>query len=102
MKDEANVILGSPVEITSRVLTDDTGNALATQMQITSVEETIPGNRLRATAQSYQFDKRYGFITENSRSDYAASTDDEKAKGTYIVDEGTLVFGDGTGPYLMF
>lgn len=102
VKDDANVTLGSPVEITSRVLTDDTGNALATQMQITSVEETIPGNRLRATAQSYQFAQRYGFITENSRSDYAASTDDEKTKGTYIVDEGTLVFGDGTGPYLMF
>lgn len=101
-KDEANVTLAGPVEITSRVLTDDTGAALAQQMQITSVEETVPGNRLRATAQSYQFDGRYGFITENGRSDYAASTDDEKAKGTYIVDEGTLVFGDGTGPYLMF
>jgi len=102
VKDDANVTLGSPAEITSRVLTDDTGNALATQMQITSVEETTPGSRLRATAQSYQFDKRYGFITENSRSDYAASTDDEKAQGTYVVDEGTLVFGDGSGPYLMF
>ena len=102
VKDAANVIIGSPVEITSRVLQDDTGNSLPTQMQITSVEETIPGNRLRATAQSYQFAARYGFITENSRSDYASSTDDEKTNGTYIADEGTLVFGDGTGPYLMF
>ena len=102
VKDAANVIIGSPVEITSRVLQDDTGNSLPTQMQITSVEETIPGNPLRTTAQSYQLSARYGVITENSRSDYASSTDDEKTNGTYIADEGTLVFGDGTGPYLMF
>ncbi len=102
-KDDANVVLGSPVEITSRVLTDDTGNALPTQMQITSIEEISPDNRLRATAQSYQFDGRYGFITENSRANYAGSSDAEKLEGTYIVDEGTLVFAsDGSGPYLMF
>lgn len=102
VKDDANVQVASPVEITSRVFQDDTGNSLPTQMQITSVEEVTPGHRLRATAQSYEFDGRYGFITENSRPDYAASSDAEKAKGTYIVDENTLVFGDGTGPYLMF
>lgn len=102
VKDEASVVLGSPVEVTSRVIQDDTGNSLPTQMQVTSVEEAVPGHTLRATAQSYQFAGRYGFITENSRSNYAASTDAEKEKGTYIIDEGTLLFGDGTGPYLMF
>ncbi len=102
-KDAASVVLGSPVTITSRVFTDDTGNALPSQMQITSIEEISPDNRLRATAQTYQFAGRYGFITENSRSNYAASTDDEKTKGTYIVDEGTLVFAsDGSSPYLMY
>ena len=101
-KDDASVVLASPIEVTSRVLQDDTGNSLPTQMQVTSVEEVGPGDRFTAIAQSYQFDGRYGFITENSRPDYAASTDEQKEKGTYIVDEGTLVFGDGTGPYLMF
>jgi len=101
-KDAGIIDLAQPVEVTSRVISDDTGNSLPSQMQVTSVEEIVASHRLRATAETYQFDGRYGFITENSRSDYAASTDDEKAKGTYIVDEGTLVFGDGSGPYLMF
>ena len=101
-KDISSITVASPVEITSRLLVDDTGNSLATQMQITSIEEVVSGHRLKATAQDYAFDGRYGYITENSRPDYAASSDAQKAVGTYIVDEGTLVFGDGTGPYIMF
>jgi hypothetical protein len=100
-KDAADIQLGSPIEVTSRLLTDDTGNSLPTQMQITSIEEVIADHRLKATAQDYAFGGRYGFITENSRPDYAASSDAQKTKGTYIVGA-SLLFGDGTGPYLMF
>lgn len=102
VKDNASVDVASPVTITSRIFQDETGNPQPVEMQVTSVEEVVPGHRLRAKAQSYQFSGRYGFITENSRPDYASSTDAQKAKGTYIVDETTLVFGDGAGPYLIF
>ena len=101
-KDASNVVVASPVTVTSRLLVDDTGNSLPTEMQVTSVEEVVAGHRLKATAQDYQFSGRYGFVTENTRSDYASATDEEKLKGTYIVDETSLTFGDGTGPYLMF
>jgi len=102
VKDEASVAVASPVTIQSRLIQDETGNNLATQMQITSIEETVGGHRFKAKAQNYQFDGRYGFITENSRAVYGSSTDAEKTKGTYFVDENTLEFSDGTGPYLFF
>ena len=102
VKNESEVAVASPVTVRTRFLQDDTGQSLPVQMQITSIEETIPGHRLKAMAQSYQFAARYGFITENSRPDYGASTDEQKRKGTYIVDEATLEFSDGSGPYLMF
>lgn len=102
VKDEASVDVASPVTIQSRLIQDDTGNSLPAQMQITSIEEIIPGGRLRAKAQTYQFAKRYGFFTENTRGDYTVATDAEKSKGTYFVDEIALEFGDGTGPYRFF
>jgi hypothetical protein len=71
-------------------------------MQITSIEETVGGHRFKAKGQDYQFAGRYGFITGNSRPDYNGSTNNQRTKGTYFVDENTLEFSDGTGPYLFF
>ncbi len=102
VKDEADVQVASPVTVQSRLLQDDTGNSLPTEMQITSIEEVVPGHRLKAKAQSYQFSGRYGFITGNGRPTYSSSTDSQRSKGTYFVDETTLEFPDGTGPYLYF
>lgn len=102
VKDRDNTEVAALVKVTSNTLQDVFGASLATEMQVTSVEETDPGHMLRVVAETYQFSGRYGFITENTRGDYDAATDDEKTKGTYIVDETTLLFPDGTGPYLIF
>jgi len=50
--------------------------------------------------QKFTFDKRYGFITENTRPLYTASSDAQKARGAYFVDENTLEVGDGGKPYV--
>ncbi len=102
VKDVNSVEVASPVTVQSRLLVDETGNSLPSQMQITSIEEMVPGHKLRAKAQTYQFLKRYGFFTENSRPVYGSSTDAQKAQGTYFVDEVTLQFPDGTEPYVFF
>ena len=102
VKDEATLRTADLLELTTRALQDETGNSIATQMQVSSVEEKLPGHRLTIKAEEWDFAGRYGFVTEGARNDYAASTAAEQAKGTYIVDAGTLQFGDGTGPYLMF
>lgn len=102
VKDRDTAAIAGLVEVTSKTLQDEFGAPLASQMQITSVEETKPGHVLSIVAESYQFAGRFGFITENARGDYDAASDTEKTKGTYIVDESTLLFPDGTGPYLIF
>ncbi len=102
IKDDASLDVAAPFTLQSRVIQDETGQSLATQMQVTSLEEVQSGNRIAVTAQTFTFVGRYGFITEAGRSDYAASTDEEKEKGVYIVDGSSLVFGDGSGPYVMF
>ena len=102
VKDEATLRTADLLALTTRALQDETGNSIATQMQISSVEEVSPGHKLRVTAEEWDFAGRYCFITEAGRSDYGSSTAAEIAKGTYIVDAGTLLFSDGTGPYLMF
>lgn len=100
-KDAASFDVADPITVTTRTIQDETGNSLPTQMQVTSIQEVIPNHVLRAKAQSYVFDKRYGFIADNARPDYTGSTDEEREKGTYMVG-GSGFFPDGTGPYLMF
>lgn len=102
VKDKTRLELAQLIRATTRAMQDETGQNRAMDMQVTAAEETDPGNRLRITAQSYEFTGRYGFITENARPDYDASSAAQIEKGTYIVDESTLLFPDGTGPYVIF
>jgi hypothetical protein len=102
IKDRNATEVASLVKVTSNTLQDTFGVSAPTEMRVTQVEEVNPGTRLKLVAETYQFAGRYGFITENGRGDYGTATEAEKATGTYIVDESTLLFPDGTGPYLIF
>lgn len=102
VKDESDTRLASLISLTTRALQDETGNSLPTQMQVSGVEEIDPGHVVRVTAQSFAFVNRYGFITENSRSDYTASTDAEQEKGTYIADGDPPLLSNGDPPYVIF
>ena len=102
IKDLTALEIANQIELTTRVLQDDTGASLATQMQVTSVEETEPGHRITVTAQTWRLDGRYGFITEDARPVYGSSSAAQIARGTYMVDGTTLEFADGTGPYIIF
>ena len=100
-KDKDSLTPAALVEVTTRVIQDQFGADLPTEMQVTSVEEVQPGVKLKVTAESYQFQGRFGFITENSRGDYSVATDTEKRNGTYFSN-GTNDFADGTSPYVFF
>lgn len=98
IKDDCELV--DVVQLSSRVAQDDTG-AIATQlMQVIKREDDRSGHSIKITAQKFQFDGRYGYVTENTRPVYTASSAAQKARGAYFVDEGTLLFGDGTGPYV--
>jgi hypothetical protein len=87
------------VQLESYIATDETGNLQPQLSQVIMREDDVIGHRVKLTLQKFQFDKRYGFITENDRPVYSSSSDAQKARGAYFVDEMTLVFGDGEGPY---
>lgn len=102
VKDIASLTPAALAEVTTRLIQDEFGADAPTEMQITGVEELPDQQRVKATAETYQFKGRYGFIMANSATtDYDLATAQEKAKGIYLSD-GTNNFADGTPPYVMF
>lgn len=101
VKDLAGIDLTSLVEVTTRLMPDETGALAARQMQVLYREETQPGSRFKVEAQTFPQSARFGFIMANSANAYGSATAAEKARGCYIVDA-TLKFSDATGPYVIF
>lgn len=86
------------INTTSYVITADDGGGRSQLMQIIKREEVINGHHVKLTAQSFAFDQRYGYITENSRPVYTSSSTAQKNRGAYMVGP-SLVFGDFMGAY---
>lgn len=100
VKDKADLSLGALVEVTSRYLQDAYGASAPTQMQISYLEEK--DDRLMFKAESSYFTGRYGLISPPGTPNYSSATKAQKAKYGFIVDGTTLLFPDGTGPYIMY
>jgi hypothetical protein len=96
-----NLEVADVVDLRSNVSQSPTGELQQFLSQVTMREDVIEGHRVKLTMQRFPFDKRYAYITENTRPVYSSSTAAQKARGAYMVDEGTLLFGDGTGPYVI-
>lgn len=88
------------VSLNSYIATDDTGELQPQLAQVIMREDKVEGSTVTLRLQKFQFDQRYGYITENTRPLYTASIDAQKDRGAYFVNGTTLLFGDGTGPYL--
>ena len=101
VKDEATARTADLISLRTRALQDETGNILPTQMQISSVEETHPGHKLKITAQEWDFAKRYAFIAPGSTPDYASASAAEIQKYVFIAD-GSQLLSDGSDAYVMF
>lgn len=102
VKDLAAVPLATTLSVKSAIITDETGAVVPYTMQVQSVEETDPGNRVRIEAQTFTFTGRFGWIMLDTAPDYDAASATQKAEGFFIVDDALLAFPDGTGPYELF
>ncbi|MEM8538774.1 MAG: hypothetical protein AAGF56_13050, partial [Pseudomonadota bacterium] len=100
VKDVDAAQLAGLIKAETFVISDEAGFSLQEPMQISAVER-MP-TEIAIKAETYDFDKRYGFITENSRPDYDASSAAQIERGTYIATAADATFFDGTTPYLMF
>jgi len=98
IKDD--IELASVARITSRVISDEVGKEYPQLMQVIRRDDMQTGHTVKVKAQKFQFDQRYGYVTEDTRPVYSLSNDAQKARGAYMVDDMALIFGDGTGPYL--
>ena len=100
-KDRA-IGLADVVEVTSRAVTDETGNPVATNLQVIKLSESKFGHEVEVTAQAYDYAGRFARVMANTANNYGSATALEKSKGGYIVNGGTLVFAsDNTGPYVV-
>lgn len=86
------------INLDSYVVTDPTGNETPTLTQVFYRKDDRSGDTVIAHLQRFQFNGRYGVITENSRPNYNSSTEAQKTKGTYFVGS-SLVFADGKEAY---
>lgn len=93
-----NPSLADVVSLKSYVSTDITGLETPVLTQVFYRKDDKSGHTVEVRLQRFQFDARYGVITENSRPRYNASTEAQKNKGTYIVGP-SLVFADGRPAY---
>lgn len=95
-----DIELAQVIRMQSRVVSDESGKPYPQLMQVIRRDDVKNGHSLKVKAQKFQFDQRYAYVTEDSRPVYSLSSDAQKARGAYFVDEGTLIFGDATGPYV--
>lgn len=86
------------ISLTSHVTTDVTGIEAPTLTQVFYRADDRNGHTVDARLQMFQFDARYGVITENTRPDYDSSNAEQKRKGSYFVGP-SLVFSDGSKAY---
>ena len=93
-----DIEIADVAELTTYIATDETGELQPQLSQVIMRDDLMSGHRIKAVLQSFQFDQRYGFITENARPGYNESSDAQKNRGAYFVGE-TLRFADGGRPY---
>lgn len=93
-----DVSLTDVLSVQSRVVADDTGAGRVELMQVISREDTRQGHQFKIACQSFAFNQRYGYITENSRPVYTSSSTAQKNRGMYFCGP-SLAFADGLGAY---
>ena len=88
------------LRLDSRVSTDEAGFPVQKLLQVFRKEETRFGHELKVSAQAFIYEGRYGYIMPNGSPVYGSATETQKATGAFFVSGSTLVFPDGTGPYV--
>lgn len=86
------------VNLTSFANLDVTGKQVPELQQVFYRKDEQSGHKQSVKLQVFQFNARYGGITENGRPNYNASTSNQKLRGSYFVGP-SLSFSDGRPAY---
>jgi len=96
---DISIGLTDVIRVTSRVITDETGEPVPTLLEVIQKTEPVAGHEVEIVAQAYLYEGKYGFIMANTANQYDSATDLEKEEGCYISDTAGVVFTDP--PYLI-
>lgn len=91
---DIDIGLTNVLEVSSRVITDDTGKPVPTLFEVIQRTETVAGHELEIVAQEYLYLGKYGYIMENVANGYDTATTEEKEDGCYIADAAGIIFTD--------
>lgn len=81
------------IDITSRVVTDETGKQISDRVQVIEKTEVKSGHEVKITCQSYNYEDYYSFIMENTAPVYGSATETQKDRGCYIIAEADATDG---------
>lgn len=90
--------IGDVVDINTRTDQNFDGSANTSRWQIISAQETISGELITYTLQSFQFTGRFGYWTSDNYPVYTAATQEQKDNGFFWSDDDGLM-SDGTEGY---
>ena len=85
---------GDVVDVTSRLITNTEGIAIATRYQIISAQESSSNSVVKYLLQNYNFAAKYGFWMAADAPTYAAATEEQRMLGGWWADDDGLISGD--------
>lgn len=96
--DYSTLKLADVLEVSSRVVTDETGLPVKELVQIFRKTEKKSGHEVEFETQAFFYDGKYGAIMANGSPVYSSASDTQKRLGAFMVGS-SLVFSDGGLPY---
>lgn len=96
---DKDILLSDVVELQTEDLASMTGEVTTRLMQVIGRSEPTPYHTVQVELQRFELSGRFGYITPDTYPVYGSASSAEKEAGAWIVDESTLLFPDGTGPY---
>lgn len=93
-----DMALTEVMELRTDALTRPDGAPVARLAQVICRSDVEPGHRVQLTAQGFQFDGRYGYITPSDWPNYDAATPAQKEAGFFIAPSSGF-FADGAKAY---
>ena len=97
-RDKA-ILLSDVVQLRTEDMASTVGEVTTRLMQVIGRSEPTPYHTVQVELQRFEFSGRFGYITPDTYPVYGSASDAEREAGGFIVDETTLLFPDGTGPY---
>lgn len=96
---DKDIRLSDVVQLQTEDMASPVGEVTTRLMQVIGRSEPTPYHTVEVELQRFEFSGRFGYVTPDTYPVYGSASIAQKEAGGWIVDESTLLFPDGTGPY---